>query len=80
MARLVLPKIRISVVGTLALAVPWTTPVGLVFCGRDGVKKYDIAEIEPERRNGYAWYGTWGKKVAEDHARWIKGRKQGNIP
>jgi pectate lyase len=42
------------------------------FCGRDGVKKYDIAEIEAERRNGYAWYGTWGESVARRHARWIK--------
>lgn len=41
-----------------------------LFCGRDGVKKYDIAEIEAERRNGYAWYGNWGRKVAERHARW----------
>ena len=46
------------------------------FCGRDGVKKYDIAEIEPERRNGYAWYGNWGEKVAADHARWA--RRRGN--
>jgi pectate lyase len=41
-----------------------------IFCGRDGVVKYDIAEIEPERRNGYAWYGTWGANVARRHARW----------
>ncbi len=40
------------------------------FCGRDGVKKYDIAEIEAERRNGYAWYGTWGEALPERHARW----------
>jgi PelA/Pel-15E family pectate lyase len=46
------------------------------FCGRDGVKKYDIAEIEPERRNGYAWYGTWGKKVADEHAGWTKRREK----
>ena len=26
------------------------------FCGRDGVKKYSLAEIEHERRIGYAWY------------------------
>ena len=40
------------------------------FCGRDGVKKYDMAEIEAERRNGYAWYGTWGNSVAARYARW----------
>jgi pectinesterase len=26
------------------------------FCGRDGVKKYALSEIEVERRGGYAWY------------------------
>jgi PelA/Pel-15E family pectate lyase len=40
------------------------------FCGRDGVKKYDIAEIEAERRNGYAWYGSWGETVARKYAAW----------
>ena len=41
-----------------------------IFSGRDGVIKYDIAEIDPERRNGYAWYGNWGEKVARRHVRW----------
>ena len=27
-----------------------------MFCGRDGVVKSSIAEIEYERRNGYRWY------------------------
>ncbi len=40
------------------------------FCGRDGVKKYTLAEIEAERRNGYAWYGQWGKEVAALYAKW----------
>jgi PelA/Pel-15E family pectate lyase len=26
------------------------------FCGRDGIIKYSLTEIEYERRNGYAWY------------------------
>lgn len=30
-----------------------------IFSGRDGVIRYDIAEIEAERREGYAWYGEW---------------------
>lgn len=29
------------------------------FCGRDGVKKYDIQNISVERRTGYSWYGFW---------------------
>jgi pectate lyase len=40
------------------------------FCGRDGVKKRSLAEIEAERRSGYAWYGNWGEAVRKDHARW----------
>lgn len=30
-----------------------------VFAGRDGVRKYALAEIERERRTGSAWYGGW---------------------
>lgn len=40
------------------------------FCGRDGVKKYALAEIERERRRGYAWYGDWGRSVAKTYAQW----------
>lgn len=40
------------------------------FCGRDGVKKNGLAEIEAERRNGYAWYGEWGRRVLERFRRW----------
>jgi pectate lyase len=40
------------------------------FCGRDGVKKYHLSEIEAERRNGYAWYGQWGKEVAALYEKW----------
>lgn len=41
------------------------------FCGRDGVKRRDLAEIEAERRNGYAWYGEWGAAVLRDYAVWV---------
>jgi pectate lyase len=40
------------------------------FCGRDGVKKYHLSEIEAERRNGYSWYGQWGNDVAQSYDRW----------
>lgn len=33
------------------------------FSGRDSKKKYDLREIEWERRTGYAWYGTWPEKL-----------------
>jgi PelA/Pel-15E family pectate lyase len=41
-----------------------------IFSGRDGVIKYDVAEIEHERRNGYAWYGNSGSAVLADWAKW----------
>lgn len=41
-----------------------------IFAGRDGIVKYTLAEIEPERRTGYAWYGDWGQAVAREFARW----------
>ena len=40
------------------------------FSGRDGVKKKSIYEIEAERRNGYAWYGTWPGKVLKEYPKW----------
>jgi PelA/Pel-15E family pectate lyase len=40
------------------------------FCGRDGVKKYSLAEIEKERRTGYAWLRDWGKTVLNDYKKW----------
>jgi lysophospholipase L1-like esterase len=57
----------------------WQSPLGSwpkiesnrpIFSGRDGVKKYDIAGIESERRNGYAWYGAWGEQVVVSYASW----------
>jgi PelA/Pel-15E family pectate lyase len=41
-----------------------------IFCDRDGVKKYALSDIGKERRNGYAWYGSWGHSVANDFAKW----------
>lgn len=41
-----------------------------IFAGRDGVVKYRLADIERERRTGYAWYGEWGAGVAKSFARW----------
>lgn len=47
------------------------------FCGRDGVPKYSLSEIEAERRNGYAWYGDWGEAVARADEAWR--RKWGHL-
>jgi PelA/Pel-15E family pectate lyase len=40
------------------------------FCGRDGVKKYSMNEIEAERRAGYAWLRPWGTPVLERYEKW----------
>lgn len=43
------------------------------FSGRDSNKKYSVAEIEVERRTGYAWYGTWPEKLLKmEYPEWIK--------
>jgi hypothetical protein len=34
------------------------------------VKKYSLAEIEKERRTGYAWLRDWGKTVLNDYKKW----------
>ncbi len=42
-----------------------------IFIGRDSIIRYDVSEIEAERRNGYAWYGTWATDLLEkDYPQW----------
>ena len=44
-----------------------------MFSGRDGRVKYNLSEIEEERRTGYAWYGDWPAKLfKEDYPAWKK--------
>lgn len=43
-----------------------------LFSDRDGLKRYDYNEISRERRNGYAWLGSWGQGVAQQYAKWQK--------
>ncbi len=46
------------------------------FCGRDGIKKKTVAEIEYERRTGYAWYGKWPKDLIEKkYPEWLAKNK-----
>jgi PelA/Pel-15E family pectate lyase len=43
------------------------------FVGRDSVPKSTLAEIENERRIGYAYYGIWPKKLlTKDYPEWLK--------
>ncbi len=46
-----------------------------IFAGRDGVIRYSLAEVEKERRGGYAWYGAWGAPVLARHAEWSRARR-----
>lgn len=42
-----------------------------LFLGRDSVVRYQLSEIERERRAGYAYYGTWPATLLErDHPQW----------
>lgn len=44
-----------------------------LFADRDGVAKFTLAEIGYERRNGYAWYGTWPQDLlAKEYPDWKK--------
>jgi len=37
-----------------------------IFCGRDGIVKYNLSEIEHERRVGYSWYTDGPEDLLED--------------
>ena len=41
-----------------------------IFIGRDGVVKYDVRQIDAERRNGYAWYVDSPADLLADYAKW----------
>jgi len=42
------------------------------FSGRDSERKRTIAEVENERRIGYAWYGTWpAKLLSAEYPAWL---------
>jgi len=44
-----------------------------IFIGRDSIIKYDVSEIEAERRNGYAWYVEGPRELVEkDYPRWTQ--------
>ncbi|HEX7955342.1 MAG TPA: pectate lyase, partial [Pyrinomonadaceae bacterium] len=47
-----------------------------VFEGRDNVVRYDVMEIEAERRNGYGWYTNEPLKLLDkDYPAWQKRLK-----
>ncbi|HEY4327005.1 MAG TPA: pectate lyase [Mucilaginibacter sp.] len=43
------------------------------FAGRNSIKKYNVSEIENERRIGYGWYGMWPQQlINKDYPEWAK--------
>jgi PelA/Pel-15E family pectate lyase len=40
------------------------------FCGRDGIKKWSLNEVEPERRAGYSWVRPFGRDVLKAYQKW----------
>ena len=43
-----------------------------MFCNRDSSIVYSLAEVERERRAGYAWYTYGPQKVLDRYAEWKK--------
>jgi PelA/Pel-15E family pectate lyase len=47
-----------------------------IFSGRDSLVRYDMAEIEHERRVNYSWYGSWAAAlVGRDYPDWKRLHK-----
>jgi len=46
-----------------------------IFAGRNGVIRHHLADVEKERRAGYAWYGNWGREVLEKYESWCRSMK-----
>ena len=47
-------------------------------CGRDGIPRRHLEEIEPERRNGYSWYSNRPAALFPLYKEWAK--KHGETP
>ncbi len=47
-----------------------------IFSDRDGIAKWNLSDLGYERRNGYAWLGSWPRQLlAKDYPAWKKRRK-----
>jgi hypothetical protein len=52
-----------------------------IFCGRDGVIKYRVEDIEEERRNGYSWFNDRpARLISRELPKWREriGERAGN--
>jgi len=48
-----------------------------IFVGRDGITRYNVADIEAERRNGYNWYvDEPARLLSKDYPTWLKQQQR----
>jgi PelA/Pel-15E family pectate lyase len=48
------------------------------YCGRDGVKKWSLGEVEPERRAGYSWVRPFGRDALKAYQKWAAKHGDGD--
>lgn len=51
-----------------------------IFAGRDGIIRYNLEEVELERRRGYSWYNYKGTAVLNRYNDWLYERQWDNQP
>lgn len=51
-----------------------------IFSNRDGIVRYDPAELEEERRTGYAWYVDTARDVLREYRAWARSHTAGRPP
>ena len=49
-----------------------------LFCNRDGKVVYSLAEVDRERRDGYAWYTYSPQQVLNNYPEWLKKHPEDN--
>jgi PelA/Pel-15E family pectate lyase len=50
---------------------------GIVLANRDSVRVKELSQVHPERRSGYAWFGTWPATLLDDeYPAWRAGRRR----
>ena len=51
-----------------------------LFIGRDSIIRFDLSQIERERRTGYNWYGAWGAPVLNAWPLWQQQHLRSTMP
>jgi len=46
-----------------------------LFCNRDGIIVYSLAEVARERRTGYGWYTDEPREVLKKYPKWLEKNK-----